>query len=640
MAIKAAVIAAHLSEAGFANKSAGRATCPECGPDRKNKTDRSLSVRMDDGTAVYKCHHCDAQGAVKISNEPWDRDDDSFEAREASYNTMSSRVPLGVVPHRTITQTEKAWPTITGATPEPRASAKLNANAKKIEWEKPKVKELDPKEFGDPLSDAQLRYLREERGMSSDTVEKFGLVSSQQFVRGRGKVDCIGFPYVNADGSTAVKWRDGLKNFTQTGSAQSLWRIDSFLGGDMIITEGEFDAMAFNECGLDAYSVPNGAPSAPSISDDSGKTKYKYLWDARDKINLSSRVIIAGDNDEAGQILPEEIARRIGKAKCWRMTYPADCKDANDVLLKHGPERLKELLTEVTPWPIGGLRDASEYEEESLRIFNDGQAKGISVMAGDIATYYRPSPGTLTIATGTPGSGKSTFLTWLSVELARQEGWTTAVFAAETSPAIHINQLAALYTGKPFEGPDKMSKEERAKAGVWIKERYVFLDESETGIKSIIERAQGAVLRYGVRILMIDPYNFITHERVNDGDNGQAGIVELLTSLKRFAVTHDVAVWLVCHPTKMYRDHSGKAPIPGGYDISGSAHFFNIADNGITISRDNDRPNISTLTSWKARFSWLGSLGKCDLAYDPTSGNFSTLKEWGGNPEDWRLKRG
>ena len=106
----------------------------------------------------------------------------------------------------------------------------------------------------------------------------------------------------------------------------------------------------------------------------------------------------------------------------------------------------------------------------------------------------------------------------------------------------------------------------------------------------------------------------------------------MLVNLKRFSREHDVAVWLVAHPKKMLRGANGSVPPPGGYDISGSASFFNVPDAGITVSRGE--PGTSVITNWKARFPWIGSLGECTLAYDEFTGVFSGLPNagfWGGN---------
>jgi twinkle protein len=576
---------AHLEEEGFGSfRGDGRTTCPSCGPNRKKSDDKCLSVNeSEDGDGyLYHCHHCLIAGKVSL---------DMTEPNAATDFEVS--LPAGVV--------------------------------------------VPLEEYGS-LSEQQLAWLAG-RGISMSTAMDAGLINGMIWIRARNaKVPCIGFPYENDDGSTAIKWRDGAKNFTQIGAARSLWKIEEFEGGDLIITEGEMDALAFRQCGIAAYSVPNGAPSTALKNDDGHSKKYAYLWSARDIIAKASRVIIAGDIDDGpGEILIEELARRVGRAKSWKVVYPDGLKDANEVLIAHGPEGLKAVLESATPWPIGGLRNASEYKSEALSIWKDGASRGVDIPVGMIQNYYRPSLGTLTICTGVPGSGKSTFLTWMSYILAKQEGWKTAVFSAETSSPVHLLQLASLHAGKPFHGDDKMDQSTMEDSIDWVNDNYVFLDESETSIDSVIERASAAVLRHGVRVLYVDPYNFITMDRPAEGDNQQHGINSLLVKLKSFAVEHDVAVWLVAHPTKMYRDAQGNTPIPGGYDISGSAHFFNVADSGITISRDKTKPGVSKMTSWKARFSWLGQVGWCDLGFNIGDGSFETLKEWGDSPSDYDL---
>jgi twinkle protein len=83
-----------------------------------------------------------------------------------------------------------------------------------------------------------------------------------------------------------------------------------------------------------------------------------------------SRVLLATDNDEPGQALAEELARRLGRERCWRVRWPqgsdsallADgtrpegyLKDANEVLLNAGADALRECVANAEPYPIRGL---------------------------------------------------------------------------------------------------------------------------------------------------------------------------------------------------------------------------------------------------------------------------------------------
>tara|TARA_R110002110_G_scaffold184291_2_gene391002 strand:- start:4083 stop:5786 length:1704 start_codon:yes stop_codon:yes gene_type:complete len=503
-----------------------------------------------------------------------------------------------------------------------------------IPLEEPEVEpEVIPKKVS-KLNEAQNMWLLS-RGISSEAVDKCGLTSAKVYVRSRGtEVDCVGFHYLNADGTKATKWRDGGKNFSQTGAARSLWRIDEWDSDDLVICEGEMDALSFEQVGVSAVSVPNGAPSTLSNGENGGK--YSYLWDAKEQIGKATRIILATDADEPGRLLSEEIARRIGKARCWRLSYPEGCKDANDVLGKHGEESLREVLSGATPWPVNGLRDVSEYRSDVMAIHQNGLDHGIKTGIAELDNLYRVCPQTLTIVTGVPGSGKSAFLSWLTVHLAMKHNWSTAVLSAETPPTIMLLQMSGIFKEQAYLGNNKMSDPDLAQALDWLSDKFVILDDSDTSVTSVVERAQAAVLRMGVRMLIVDPFNFLTGTGGKSDENQMGSIKTILVSLKRFAVEHSIAIFLVAHPIKMFRQQDGKSLIPTGYDVAHSSDFFNVADAGITLSRDGSNARF---TVWKSRFPWIGKPGNTELSFDVDTGIYgSALGSWGDmeSDEDWK----
>lgn len=90
--------------------------------------------------------------------------------------------------------------------------------------------------------------------------------------------------------------------------------------------------------------------------------------------------------------------------------------------------------------------------------------------------------------------------------------------------------------------------------------------------------------RYGIRGLVIDPYNELDHQRPVHMNETEY-VSQMLTKIKRFAQHNDVHVWFVAHPRQL---QGWKGEPPNLYDISGSAHFINKADNGIVIHRNRD----------------------------------------------------
>jgi twinkle protein len=83
-------------------------------------------------------------------------------------------------------------------------------------------------------------------------------------------------------------------------------------------------------------------------------------------------------------------------------------------------------------------------------------------------------------------------------------------------------------------------------------------------------------------------------------------------------------VWIVAHPQKLRRDDSGKLPIPTPDAISGSAHFWNKADNALTVWRDLANPDSQNVEIHvqKVRFKNVGRSGIVDLTWDRITGRY------------------
>jgi len=95
----------------------------------------------------------------------------------------------------------------------------------------------------------------------------------------------------------------------------------------------------------------------------------------------------------------------------------------------------------------------------------------------------------------------------------------------------------------------------------------------------------------------------------------------------------------VAHPQKMMKDHSGKYPVPEGYNVAGSAHFTNKADNIIAVYRDTMTPGATTeVHVQKVRSRWLGKRGMTELVWQSESGRFrdfvAPTRHYGPEDED------
>jgi twinkle protein len=452
-------------------------------------------------------------------------------------------------------------------------------------------------------------------------------------------VDCAVFPYLNKGQEYAAKIRaTGSKGFSSHGAPASLWNLQNVEPGDwLIICEGELDAATLVEAGYNgATSIPLGA--VLRVADDSRINpeedgKFRFVWDAKDKIDAASRIVICCDADAPGQAAAEEIARRIGKDRVWVVDYPEGCKDANDVWLKHGQQGIDDLISNCRPWPISGLYDSSHFFDAVDDIYAKGMGAGESTGYTCIDDLYTIAPGMLTVVTGHPSSGKSEFVDQVMVNLAQSQKWCHAVCSFENEPRLHIAKLISKYMRKPFfEGfEERMSQDELELGKAFVKEHFSFIyqaDGAMATLDSILERLKVAVMRYGIRTAVIDPYNYIQKPK----DMAEHDWISvMLSKVRLFAQAHGLHIWFVAHPAKMLRNAEGKVPAPGGYDISGAAAWFAKADHGLTLHRpDAMYSSAVQFISWKSRFSWLGRQGKAELTYD---GRTSNYLEYGQNPD-------
>ena len=123
---------------------------------------------------------------------------------------------------------------------------------------------------------------------------------------------------------------------------------------------------------------------------------------------------------------------------------------------------------------------------------------------------------------------------------------------------------------------------------------------------------------------MIDPWNELESLRPS-GMSETEYISHSLKRIRTFARQRGVHVWVVAHPTKLYRDDSGKYPVPTLYDCAGSAHWRNKADNGIVVWRDLSGADSAEVQIHiqKIRFRQIGRRGMATLYYDRTCATYS-----------------
>lgn len=255
-------------------------------------------------------------------------------------------------------------------------------------------------------------------------------------------------------------------------------------------------------------------------------------------------------------------------------------------------------------------------------LYEKGFQRGVGTGWAKLDEYYTVRPGEITVITGVPSHGKSTWLTNLMVNIADREAWKFAVFSPENFPMQrYCAHIAQIWSGMPFSSgySTRIPKDSLAGITHWIDENFVFIvpKSDEMQIDNLIQKAMICVIKHGAKGIVFDPWNEIDHSRPH-GLSETEYISKCLSKIRYFAREYKVHVWLVAHPTKMQKGRDGTYPVPTPYDISGSAHFRNKADNCLTVWRDLNNTHLPTkIYTQKIRFHEVGKIGECELNYNP-----------------------
>jgi twinkle protein len=225
--------------------------------------------------------------------------------------------------------------------------------------------------------------------------------------------------------------------------------------------------------------------------------------------------------------------------------------------------------------------------------------------------------------------GKSAVLDAMLVNLALQHGWRFTVCSPENQPLQrHAAALMEIWAGQAFSRGSvlRMDKETKDAAKTWLAQHFTFIlpDEADCTLPGILDLVGQVKDQHTIDGVVIDPWNELEHRRPA-GMSETEYTSQALSKMRRFARFEDVHLWLVAHPTKLQKDVKlGTYPVPTLYDISGSAHFRNKADMGLSVWRDVSNERSATeIHVQKVRFRECGRIGNAGLYFDRDTGRYS-----------------
>ena len=434
--------------------------------------------------------------------------------------------------------------------------------------------------------DPAIRYL-ESRGISGETARRYEIT-----VRTDNEKILV-FPFYDDRGilqfvkyrkTDFVKDRDKNKEWCEKDCKPVLFGMkqcnDKF--DRLIVTEGQLDSLSVASAGLEnAVSVPNGVRGFTWVP-------YCFNW-----VSKFQEIVVFADFEKGHMTLLEDFQKRFpNKIRHVREQDYRGCKDANELLQKHGPAAVRQAVENAVMVPVQRVLPLADVED--VNIYELPKLKtGIQELD---RTLYGGLPfGMVCVIAGKRGDGKSTVASWIMAN-ATEQGHPTFAYSGELPNYLYKSWFDFQIAGRNHITENKtdfgtvnrfVTKRNQELINAWYRERaYIYdsriidTDEQEDLLKSVTR----AIMQYGIRVVLID--NLMTamyiDERPGTDKYDQQG--RFVRELTKIAIRYDVLILLVAHRRK-------NVSSPDANDeISGSGDITNLA--GITLSYDRgDKKN-------------------------------------------------
>ncbi len=350
-------------------------------------------------------------------------------------------------------------------------------------------------------------------------------------------------------------------------------------------TEGEKDAITLTLLGF-----PYTLGCASGAQTDLEKTFSAF----QDWLEPIREVVIVGDQDVPGRSMVRQCAQYFRNKKVRTVTWDQRQlgKDISEVYQRHGREFARNLVLSAQPVALEGIEDYTTADalQASLRCARGEYDHGYDLGLGPLTNQHfrlTSQQAGLIIVTGTPGTGKTDFLNYVTMQLMNQRRTHLCYCSFETPNKYrHAGDLAQIWAGAlPLH---KLSDQEAMPFVRTVTRHITHLDFTDGGAtpQHILERADQVLQRHPeLEYLIIDPYLYV---EVKEGHNVSetSAIKDMLRTFQHWAYHHNIWVFIVAHPRKLQKaDGSPELEEIDMYTIAGSANWANIADMVLSLKR-------------------------------------------------------
>jgi twinkle protein len=444
--------------------------------------------------------------------------------------------------------------------------------------------------------------------------------------------------YADTHHPIAYKTRTLPKQFKTVGDFKDVWPfgVHAFHAGGkrLVITEGEFDAMAVAQASYDHYNKIYPVISVASASN------LKSLLHARTWIRSFEEVVLFFDNDAAGQKAIKDAANIIGIDKVKIASLGSVAKDPCELYVAAGKDGVMRAVWDAQPYSPAGIvvghepvweqylaRQATESVPypDCLDGIND-KTKGMRF-------------GEITLFTSGTGSGKSTVIKEIVLDLLDKTSYKVGMISLEESigdTAEKFIQMKLKQNLQEFDVP--LDIQEAASKEVFGSERLVLLDhQGSVGDESLIDKIEYMALM-GCKYLILDHITIAVSEGA-EGYSGNEAIDKVMSDLLKITKKHDIWLGVISHLRKVQGGGTTfeQGKLPSMDDIKGSGSIKQISFDIIGFSRDmaNENEEVRNTIEFivlKSRFS-----GKTGPAGSVKYNHETTRLEYNNNNIDFEV---
>lgn len=345
------------------------------------------------------------------------------------------------------------------------------------------------------------------------------------------------------------------------------WQAVPAKSRDLIITEGEIDALSVREMGFPALSVPYGG---------GGGDKQGWIEHEFERLSAYDSLYLMLDNDETGDQGVAEIVKRLGRDRIRIVRIPKPYKDANDLLTKarFSEVDMANLLMRAETLDPAELRAASSYRDQVLGEVEAGEAPGFDLPWPKTHDTFRMRFGESIIVAGVNGHGKTELVGNIALSVISQNN-RACIASYEFKPQRYLRRF--LRQAAAMENPSTPLMS----AGFdWLDDKLWMVDaHGKDRAQKTLEVFRYAARRYGVRFFVLDNLS-----KCGIADDDYQAQKEFIDELSELAREMDVVVIIVMHMTK------GDESRPSGkMQARGSGQITDLVDSLLIVWRNKPK---------------------------------------------------